>query len=471
MFRREEFKNKRACVLGTGRSGIHCANLLALNQFKVLLSEEKDYSLIKKSPAAAKALSLLKPEVVLETGGHSEEVFSCGFAVKSPGMLPGSEIMVRLKKAGIPVFSEMEVALSFCAGARVFAVTGTNGKTTTTALLGDILKKAARSAGGSKNAHIAGNIGTAVSCVAPHVSRGDDIAVEVSSYQLEDSTYFRPDCACLLNITPDHLDHHGGMSNYVLAKTKVFSDQTAEDFCVFNASDPDCMRLSGKCPSRRLFFSTVAVPSVKLNAFPEEEGIAFELGGRKDVIPAPALPGEHNLHNAMAAGLMAASMGIAAEDIRAAFAGFRGVEHRLENAGTARGIRCINDSKATNVDSTLVALKALEAEGKKIWLILGGLDKGSPYSPLKPLLSGCVKSVLTIGQAAEKIESELRDTVRVINSATLENAVSEAVRRASAGDILLFSPACASFDQFLDYEDRGRAFKKIVRESAEGKQR
>jgi UDP-N-acetylmuramoylalanine--D-glutamate ligase len=269
------------------------------------------------------------------------------------------------------------------------------------------------------------------------------------------------------------------MTAYVRAKTKIFRFQKCADYCVLNADDKYCRRLAAACPSRTLFFSA-SKKGGALNAWVEEGAkarrrkgteaqkrrgakIILKWSGKTTVLTPPALPGLHNLENAMCAALMARARGARLSDIRKAFSAFKGVEHRIEPAGTARGLIFINDSKATNVDSTVVALKALAGEGRRnIWLILGGLDKGSPYSPLKPYINRSVRAVLAIGAAALKIKKELKDSCPVTLTGTLAGALAAALAGGEKGDIVLLSPACASFDQFKDFEDRGRKFKELV---------
>ena len=452
------YAGKTACVLGCGKSGVESAKMLAARGIKVLLTEEKKQSELKYKFVPD------HPLIEAEFGGHSDKMLSCAFAVKSPGMFPRSAALEKLRAAGIPVFSEMEIALSFLPPCRVFAVTGTNGKTTTTALLGAILAEQAR-LDGHGAAHVTGNIGTPLSAVMTQVKRDDFVVIEVSSYQLEDSAYFSPDAACLLNITPDHLDHHGGMENYIAAKKKVFSLQKSGAVCAFNALDAQCVKLAQSCPAKALYFASAKPPDgIVLNARLENGRIIFDLGCGSISLPSPALPGLHNIENAMAAGLMALGRGVSVLAVQNAFAAFKGVEHRLEDCGVINGVRCINDSKATNVDSTLVALKALATGRKNIWLILGGLGKGTPYAPLAPYISSSVKSILTIGADAIIIEEELKGYAPLVDCDIVDEALEHCLAHAQKGDILLFSPACASFDQFKDFEFRGQYFKKIVAE-------
>ena len=249
MFKREKLSGNRAGVLGLGKSGRAVATLLAQNGFDVLISEE--------APVAHAESFLFPKGVRVETGGHSADLFKCNFWIKSPGILPHSHPLVEAKKQGIPVYSELETALAFMPkGIRVFAVTGTNGKTTTTALLGEILKLHAVREGKNRQVFVCGNIGSPVSLCANQVKKGDDVVIEVSSYQLEDSTYFRPNFACILNVTPDHLDHHGGMKNYIKAKAKVFKNQRAGDVLVVNGADTVCAERVEKVKSKVLAFST-----------------------------------------------------------------------------------------------------------------------------------------------------------------------------------------------------------------------
>ena len=452
IFRASDFrKNARACVLGFGRSGIACANLLRKAGFEVLLSE------LKVLPPDAGRKAGLDPSVVLEYGGHSAEVLEADFVVKSPGIFPASEVISEIKDLKLPLFSELEVALSFCPPCKVFAVTGTNGKTTTATLLYETLKAAALNGGG---AWLAGNVGKPLALLAGEIKEGDSVVLEVSSYQLEDSAHLSPDFSCLLNITPDHLDHHGGMENYRAAKKKVFSMQRPDAFCVFNANDPECVQLAASCQGKKLWFSS---SNGAANARVEGGKLVFKFENVSCEIAPPSLPGVHNLENAMSVGLMALAAGAQPQDVGRAFAEFRGVEHRLEETGTVRGVRCINDSKATNVDSTVTALRALRSGKKNIWLILGGQDKGSPYAPLAPLIAESVKKMLVIGEATAKIEGELGSVVHYERAGTIEKALDYCLAHAQEGDILLLSPACASFDQFRDFEHRGESFKALVK--------
>lgn len=454
LFDPKVFKKKSAGVLGLGRSGKSVAKLLAKKGFKVLVSDSRPRS---KAADAAKGLP---PSVSVEYGGHSERLLKCSFVVKSPGLKPDLPILKGLAEKNIPVYSELEIALAFSKAKEVIAITGTNGKSTTTAMTYDVFRTALPR---GRKAVLGGNIGIPISEVAPSAGAKDVLVIECSSYQLEDSAHFRPKASVLLNITADHIDHHGSMDAYVAAKSRVFAQQSADDVCVFNADDPHVYKLSRQSPSKRLYFGTKG-PHV--HAWEEGGKLHFKLpGSKKDlVMTPPKLPGRHNVENALAAGLLGLARGLKPALISKALKGFKGVEHRIEEAGTYRGIRCVNDSKATNVDSTLVALKAFEPQGKRLLLVLGGLHKGSPYLPLKPWIEKTVKGILTIGSAARRIEEDLSGLVPIFPCGDLRTAVETGLKIGSKGDILLLSPACASFDQFQDFEDRGRRFKALVKE-------
>jgi len=454
-FQPKQFKGKKVCVIGLGKSGQAVAKLLAKKGFKVFGSDSRPSKELKTT------LKRLPSSVTWEGGGHSDRVLKCAFAVKSPGLPPHLPIFNKLRGASIPVFSELEIALAFSKCREIVAITGTNGKTTTTMLVGDIFKKARR------KAFVCGNIGIPISEMAPKAGPKDVLVMEASSYQLEDSRHFHPQAAAILNITADHIDHHGTMNRYIEAKAKIFREQSASDACVFNADDAILMKLARRCPGRRLYFGTKGHGPV--NAWADKGKITVKLPGSKKEITLvpPALPGRHNLENAMAAALLALSRGVKPAAIQAALKGFKGVEHRIEEAGVFHGLRCVNDSKATNVDSTLVALKAFAdaSNGRppNLLLILGGLHKGLPYTPLKPWIEKTVKGILSIGAAARKVEEDLSGVVPIFPCGDLKTAVQTAFKIGSKGDVLLLSPACASFDQFKDFEDRGRQFKELVR--------
>lgn len=451
MFKPEKFTGKKACVLGLGRSGRQAAALLIRRGFDVLVSEEH---LLPDVPALG-----LPPQAEVETGGHSEKVFACGFIVKSPGILPNSPVLKEARRRKIPVFSELEVALAFAPkGVTVLAVSGTNGKTTTTALLGEILKEYCARLAPRKRVFVAGNIGAPVSACADELKKGDFLALEVSSYQLEDSTFFRPKVACLLNITPDHLEHHGGMDGYIKAKARLFKNQRSNDFAVLNGGDEHCAALAGGLKASLSAFSAKPSHTLKTDVFFDGDEIIFSAGYH---LKPPKLKGIHNVENAMAAALCALAVDVPAPIIQTVFDRFEAMEHRIEPFAYHRGVVYVNDSKATNLDSTVIALKSFD-KTPHIWLILGGRDKGASYEILLPYLKAYCKEVFSVGECMDKIERELKGEFPVTRCGTLERAVEEAFTKAKKGDIVLLSPACASFDQFKDFEERGRVFKKLV---------
>ncbi len=454
MFNLANFPTQKATVLGGGKSGRAVARLLAAHGCDVLISDEQEISLDEPSV-----------QIAVESGGHTDQVFLAGFLVKSPGIFPGSAVLLKAQELGIPVFSELEVALSFLPpDVRLFAVSGTNGKTTTTSLLGEILAQKLKRLRSTNRVWVCGNIGNPVSACVDQVRPGDDLVIEVSSYQLEDSTYFHPHIAGLLNITPDHLDHHGGMKNYIAAKARLFKDQTPQDAAVLNGADAICAQLAEQLKSTLWVFSAQPKHWLKTDVFYDGDELIFSSGPR---LRPPHLIGIHNVENAMAAALMAFADGATEQDVQRAFAVFQAIEHRIETVATIGDVTYINDSKATNLDSTITALKSFDKK-QNIWLILGGRDKGASYEVLLPYLKDHCKQVLSIGESMDKIERELKGAFPIVRCNTLDKAVCYAHEKAQPGDVVLLSPACASFDQFKSFEERGQKFKEFVRALAPG---
>lgn len=438
---------KRIGVIGLARSGIAAANLAAAKGAKVLVSEAKTRA------QSAKALAGLRKGVEAEFGGHSKRLLDSDIIVKSPGVHKAG-ILADIQKRGIPVWSEIELALRLTGRKCLVAITGTNGKTTTTALTGGIFKAAGR------KTVVGGNIGAPLASLARSVNARTTLVLELSSYQLEDSPTIHPDVSCILNITPDHLEHHGTMKNYAGAKARIFARQTRKDFCVLNHDDAWCRKLAKSCPGRVVFFSRRK--KLRDGVHYADNKIVVRLPFMKAEMPAElAIPGMHNIENALASVAMAVCGGVPVPVIRKVLKRFPGVEHRIEFAGEINGARYYNDSKATNVDSTRVALESFPGN---IWLILGGRDKGAPYSPLAGLVRKRVKGIFLIGEAAGKIRKGLAGSAPMHDCGTIKGALSKARALARPGDIVLLSPACASFDQFTDYEERGGYFKSLVKE-------
>lgn len=450
MFNLKDFKGAKATVLGGGKSGQAVARLLALHGVEVLISDEKEISL--EQPSA---------QIAVESGGHTEQVFLADFLVKSPGIFPRSAVLLKAQELGIPIFSELEVALSFLPKkVRILAVSGTNGKTTTTTLLGEILKQKMSRKKNPGCVWVCGNIGNPISDCVPQVKEGDELVIEVSSYQLEDSTYFHPHIAGLLNVTPDHLDHHGGMKNYIAAKARLFKDQQKKDVAIINGADAISAQMAEQIKSSLWVFSAQPKHWLKTDVFFDGDELIFSNGPQ---IRPPHLIGLHNVENAMAAALMALADKASARDVQHAFDNFKAIEHRIETVATVNGVTYINDSKATNLDSTVTALKSFDKK-QNIWLILGGRDKGASYEVLLPYLKEHCKQILSIGESMDKIERELHGAFPIVRCETLSKAVQKAYHNAQAGDVVLLSPACASFDQFKSFEERGILFKKLVGE-------
>jgi UDP-N-acetylmuramoylalanine--D-glutamate ligase len=444
-----ELKNKRVLVVGLGRSGVASAFFLQDHGAKVTVSDSKSEAQLQGEIAA-----LLDRGISIETGQHGERTFrDQDLIVVSPGVPSNQPQLQHARTLGIPVIGEVELAFRFLQG-RVIAITGSNGKTTTTTLTGEILAKSGR------KTLVGGNIGTPVISLVGQSTPETLVVLEVSSFQLETIERFRPWIAAILNITPDHLDRHGTFQAYVDAKARVFENQASGDYAVLNADDPTSAALKGKVKGSLCWFSRKK--AVESGASLQGDQIVFRDGGREQAVLSRGeiqLKGAHNLENVLAAVTMSMIAGCDPAQVRRAVTEFRAVEHRLELVATVNGVAFYNDSKATNVDATV---KALESFPGKIHIILGGKDKGSDYSILNPLLRERVKRVYLIGAAAEKIASQVQGAAPMERSGTLERAVRRASEGASPGDIVLLAPACASFDQFENYEHRGRVFKELV---------
>lgn len=361
--------------------------------------------------------------------------------------------MVRRRR--IPIWSELEFASRFVHPRWLIAVTGTNGKTTTTSLIGWITQEA------GWPTVVAGNIGTPLSGVVDRVHPETVLVLEVSSYQLEDTVWFRPQVGVLLNLTEDHLEHHGTWRAYVQAKARLFHRQRCSDVAVLNAQDPWCLRLARRRRSRIVWFSDRPLAGRSAHgAWWDLDRLWVRSPSRSwSITPTWHLPGAHNRANAAAAAAALEPLKIAPAAVAAALGRFPGVPHRLEVVRRLQGVTFVNDSKATNVDSTRVALLALDGP---LLLILGGRGKGTPFTSLGPLVRQKVKMVLLIGEAASQVAKDLRGTTQIVPCGTLAAAVTTAMQHAASGETVLLSPGCASFDQFQDFEDRGRQFAAFV---------
>ena len=448
-----ELKGKKVLVVGLGKSGLAAALFLRRRGAQVTVSD------IRSAEALAKDIpALLEEGINVEAGGHGLLTFRRqDLIVVSPGVPLDTPELVQVRNFGLPIIGELELAARFLQG-QVLAITGSNGKTTTTTLVGEILKAA------GLTTLVAGNIGVPVISLVDE-SRDESWSVlEVSSFQLETTEQFHPRIAVILNITPDHLDRHGSFENYALAKERIFAAQDQSDFVILNADNARAAAASQRSKAKVYWFSLER--EVPRGAWVDGGHIFFR--NAKD---APAetvmllsgipLKGEHNVENVLAAVCASRLAGATPDVIRRAVEEFKAVEHRLEYVATINGVEFYNDSKATNVDATA---KAIAAFSGGIHLILGGKDKNSDYTLLSDLLRSRVKAVYTIGSAAEKIESHLRGVVPIQSCETLDRAVSTAAAAAHPGEIVLLAPACSSFDQFENYEQRGRIFKELVHE-------
>jgi UDP-N-acetylmuramoylalanine--D-glutamate ligase len=445
-----DLKNKRVLVVGLGKSGVASALFLQARGARVTVSDAKPQEQLGQEIPV-----LLDHGIAVETGGHGERTFrGQDFIVVSPGVPVDSPPLVQARALGESVIGEIELASRFLPKT-IVAITGSNGKTTTTTLGGEIV------AAGGFPVVVGGNIGTPAISLVERTTADTVVVLEVSSFQLETIETFRPKIAVVLNITPDHLDRHRTFAAYADAKARIFENQQADDFAVLNADDPTCLELAGQARAQVFWFSRR--DQIQPGAYVRDGRIFFRNAeGRREVMLVSEIPlkGAHNVENTLAAICVGALMGCETERIRRAVQDFKAVEHRLEYVATIRGVDYYNDSKATNVDATI---KALESFPANIHLIVGGKDKDSDYTLLNDLIRNRVKRVYTIGAAAEKIELQVKSAAEIDRSGTLETALKRSAATAEAGDIVLLAPACASFDQFKNYEHRGRVFKEVVR--------
>ncbi|MDR3451328.1 MAG: UDP-N-acetylmuramoyl-L-alanine--D-glutamate ligase, partial [Rhodoferax sp.] len=414
---------------------------------------------VRSADALAKDIpALLEEGINVEAGGHGLLTFRRqDLIVISPGVPLDTPELVQARNFGRPVIGELELAARYLQG-HILAITGSNGKTTTTSLVGEILEHA------GLPTLVGGNIGVPVIELIQDATSDTWSVLEVSSFQLESTEQFHPAIAVILNITPDHLDRHGTFENYALAKERIFAAQTEEDCVVLNADNVRAAHAAQHAKSRVYWFSLDR--TVPQGAWVEDGQVVFRAAKDapvESILPLSSIPlkGEHNVENVLAAVCAARLAGAPADAVRESIEKFKAVEHRLEYVATINGVEFYNDSKATNVDATA---KAIAAFSGGIHLILGGKDKNSDYTQLSQLLRERVHAVYTIGSAAAKIESHLRGVVSLHSCETLAKAVNAAASAAHPGDIVLLAPACSSFDQFDSYEHRGRVFKELVAE-------
>jgi UDP-N-acetylmuramoylalanine--D-glutamate ligase len=448
-----ELAEMRFSVLGAARSGIAVAALLRAHRARVFVS---DRAPAEKMAEAKKRLDALGVES--EFGANSERALEAQTIVISPGVPSNAPLVEEAVRRGLAVVSEVEVASWFCRG-QIVAITGTNGKTTTVTLLGRILEDA------KLPVAVGGNIGTAFAEIAERVPANGTAVLEISSFQLDHIRSFRPRVAAILNITPDHLDRYGGsFERYIDAKCRIFDNQGSGDHLIYNADDtPTAEAVARRAPA-----------GVNLHPFslrrPENNGaflrnghLVVSAGGKEtDVIALNeiSIRGSHNHANAMAAALAAMILGVPTSSLRATLRNFKGVEHRLEFVRELDGVQYVNDSKGTNVDSVWYALQSFD---RPIVLLLGGRDKGNDYTRLEELVRRNVHHIIAIGESAGTVQRAFAGIVPVeVCTEGMEQAVRTARAAARPGEVVLLSPACASFDWFANYEERGRVFKAMV---------
>lgn len=451
-----DYTGRRMVVVGAGVSGVAATRFLLAHGARVTLSDGRPLDKLPSSVAALRAQG-----AAIEAGGHRVETFlNADEIVVSPGVPPTLAPLEAARRAGAPVVGELELAFRHLRG-RIVAVTGTNGKSTTTTLIGRLLAEA------GLPTQVGGNIGVAAVSLVETARDDGWTVLECSSFQLETVVAFRPHIGVLLNITPDHLDRHGTFENYVAAKLNLFRRFDGETLAVLNADDPTT-------PQAQALLTARGAPTTLFSTRRElDEGLFVRgeaiVGRTRDAerillrrADAP-LPGRHNLENTLAALAAALAAGVGPEDARATISRFRGLEHRMELVAEVGGVRYFNDSKATNVAAAQVAIESFPSG---LHVILGGLAKDGDFAPLAAALAPRAASVALIGKAADAIAAALagRLTQPVTRHDSLEAAVRALAQRAAPGDVILLAPACASFDMFDNFEHRGRVFKAVVQE-------
>lgn len=443
--------SQRIVILGGGESGAGAAVLAAVRGFSVFLS---DGGMMKPKYKEW----LRRHDIEFEEGGHTiEKILEANEVVKSPGIPDKAELIKKIHGKNIPVISEIEFAGRYT-DAKIIGITGTNGKTTTTLMTHHLLQK------GGLNAGCAGNVG--MSFAYSVATQSVDVYVlELSSFQLDGIVNFRPDIAVLTNITPDHLDRYNyEYQNYIDSKFRIIKNQTAADHFVYCADSPDVIKELAKRELHMNLHPFSVLRAQENGAYTTQEKLVINLTNKEFEMNLQelSLQGKHNAYNAMAAGIAARLLEIRKESVRESLSDFQNVEHRMEFVAKVRGIDFVNDSKATNVNSAFYALESMKAP--LIW-IAGGVDKGNDYEELRPVVDGKVKALICLGTDNAKLMSAFTDMVPlIIEVQTMAEAVQAAYRMGAKGDTVLLSPACASFDLFENYEDRGRQFKQWVRE-------
>lgn len=443
---------ERLVILGAGESGVGAAILGSQKGYDVFVS---DAGMI----ADKFQRELQQYQIAFESGKHTDAlVLNAALVVKSPGIPEKAEMVKKIREQQIPVISEIEFASRFIGKSKVVAITGSNGKTTTTALTYHIFKHAAA------DCALVGNIGYSFARQVATDPREIYIA-EVSSFQLDDISSFKPDVAVLTNITEDHLDRYDyQFENYIKSKFNIIKNQIAGDVFIYNADDPVIMKYISHYPTNSTQAPITMSRELPQGAYLTNAKMYLKWKNEEMQMSVEdfAIKGKHNQYNSMAASMAATALEIRKEKIREALQTFESLEHRMEKVATIKGIEFINDSKATNVNSTWFALESMT---KPVILILGGVDKGNDYSLLKDMVQDKVKAIVCMGVDNTKIHEAFGEIVPlIVNTESAEEAVKTAYHFANKGEVVLLSPACASFDLFKNYEDRGMQFKRAVRD-------
>jgi UDP-N-acetylmuramoylalanine--D-glutamate ligase len=442
-------ENKKITIIGAVKSGVAAAKLIKKIGGIPFVSDLCEEKTLKES------VKELKNEgIEFETGRHSSRVYDCSLMVVSPGVPNDATVLVNARQKKIKLISEVELAFNNCNG-KIIAITGTNGKTTTTSLCGHVFNQS------GINAFVAGNIGVPFSDIALEVEKEEIVALEVSSFQLDLIDKFKPKVAIILNITPDHLNRYeNSMDKYADSKQRIYSNQGKSDYLILNKDNGEVIKYLKEYKSKSFYFSIDE--ELENGSFKKDNMVHFRKNG-KDLFQCGVsdikIKGEHNISNTMAVICAAKIFNLDNAKVIKALRTFEGVEHRLELVKEIDGVKFINDSKATNVDSVLYALKSFD---EPIFLILGGQDKGNNYNQIKAVVVEHVEKIYAIGSSAEKIFSFFHSDVKVEIKNSLEDVISTAIKDTRRGDIVLLSPACASFDMFENYEHRGKAFKEAV---------
>lgn len=452
MPREPELAGKKVLIVGLARSGASAAKLCASHGAQVTITDRRAATELEPE-----LQGLAGVEASFALGGHDQQDFtSADLIVVSPGVPLVLPEIQEARRQGVPVMAEVELAWRFFSGTPLVAITGTNGKSTTTALTGALFRQ-------DRRAFVGGNLGTPLCDYLLGGRPCDVVIAELSSFQLEGIEWLRPAVAAVLNVTPDHLDRYNDLTAYSAAKARIFMNQQGGDFAVANARDPRTVAMAGA--SRAELFTFGFGDPARRSVRDDGEALMFSSAtGEQEryLVRTRALRGRHNRENAMAAVACARLLGVPGPAVQRGLDEFPGLPHRLELVSENEGVEWVNDSKATNVDSALVGLAAFASGKPSVILIMGGRGKQAPYAPLRALFPGRVKALLTIGEDAPAIERELGDQCPTEGCGNLERAVQRARQLAVSGDVVLLSPACASYDQYRNYEERGESFRQLA---------